>query len=455
MPLGPCRGRARATGLIVVCAFSLAGCATFSDTFGVIESHLAAGQFDQALEALERQSHRSRDRVLYLLNKAMLQRMRGDYAASNQAFEEAKTLMNQLYGASISEHTLSFVINDATRSYTGEEYEQVLVHLYAALNYLEMGDPGAARVEALQVDVKLREVAERLPDSYYAEDAFARYLTGLIYEDLGEWSDALIAYRKAYEAYTKQQPHTYVDVPPFLKYDLLRLTERQGLTAEMEKYKAKFDIDQWPGAREQEQLGEVVFILQNGLAPILREQSSAVVDPGSGHLIRISLPYFESRPSPVTDVQLSAGEHRSTAALVENIDAIARSHLQAKMPAITARTIARQVVKSKIAKEARRSAGQQSDSKDALAAAIFSIGVEIAGFITERADTRSWVTLPRDIYLARLALPPGQHTVRVELYGGLDRLVAVRDYPGVDIRRGRKTFLSQYWIPPNLPGRRR
>lgn len=454
MPPGPCRGRACAAGLIVLCAFSVAGCATFSDTFGVIEGHLAEGQYDQALETLEGQSHRSRDRVLYLLNKAMLQRMRGDYAASNQAFEEAKTLMDQLYGASISEHALSFVINDATRSYTGEEYEQVLVHLYAALNYLEMGDLGAARVEALQVDVKLREVAERLPDSYYAEDAFARYLTGLIYEDLGEWSDALIAYRKAYEAYTKQQPHTYVDVPPFLKYDLLRLTERQGLTAEMEKYKAKFDIDQWPGAREQEQLGEVVFILQNGLAPILREQSSAVVDPGSGHLIRISLPYFESRPSRVTDARVSAGGRQSTAALVENIDAIARSHLQAKMPAITVRAIARQVVKSKIAKEMRDSAGQKSNSKDALAAAILSIGVEIAAFATERADTRSWVTLPRNIYLARLALPPGRHTVRVELYGDSSWFFAARDYPDVEVRPGRKTYLSQYWIPYLLGPRR-
>jgi hypothetical protein len=385
----------------------------------------------------------------------MLQRMRGDYAASNQAFEEAKTLMDQLYGASISEHTLSFVINDATRSYTGEEYEQVLVHQYAALNYLEMGDLGAARVEALQVDVTLREVSERLPDSYYAEDAFARYLTGLIYEDLGEWSDALIAYRKAYEAYTKQQPHTHVDVPPFLKYDLLRLAERQGLTAEMKKYKAQFGIDQWPSAREQEQLGEVVFILQNGLAPILREQSSAVVDPGSGHLVRISLPYFESRPSSVTNVQVSAGERRSTAALVENIDAIARSHLQAKMPAITARAIARQIVKSKIAKEARRSARQQSDSNDALAAVILGLGIEIAAFATERADTRSWVTLPRNIYLARLALPPGRHTVRVELYGDSNWFVAARDYPDVEVHPGRKTYLSQFWIPPNLPGRRR
>ncbi len=59
---------------------------------------------------------------------------------------------------SLREQAASFLLNDEGRSYEGAALEQVLIHLYEALNYLEMGDPEAARVEALQVDLRLREL---------------------------------------------------------------------------------------------------------------------------------------------------------------------------------------------------------------------------------------------------------------------------------------------------------
>jgi len=91
--------------------------------------------------------------------------------------------MERLYAASISENALSFVVNDATVSYAGDDYEQVLVHLYMALNYLELGQRDEARVEALQVDTKLREIGEKIPANKFTEDALSRYLTGMIYEN--------------------------------------------------------------------------------------------------------------------------------------------------------------------------------------------------------------------------------------------------------------------------------
>ena len=41
----------------------------------------------------------------------------------------------------------------------------------------------------------------------------------------------------------------------------------------------------------------------------------------------------------------------------------------------------------------------------------------LLGAVTERADTRSWLTLPGQVHVLRLHLPPGRHDVKLELLG--------------------------------------
>ena len=462
-----CRAAFRA-GLLLG-AVVLSGCATYSDSFGIINRNLSDRQYDAALQEIEKQSVSKTGRALYLLNKGMVLRMKRDFAGSNQALEAAKAEMERLYAASLSENTLSFVVNDATVSYAGDDYEQVLVHLYMALNYLELGQPDDARVEALQVDIKLREIGEKIPDSKFTEDALSRYLTGLIYEELGEWSDAMIAYRKAYEAYQKYQTNYGMAMPDMLKHDLLRLAQRQGLKDEAARYKKEFGIDQAQEKnRKPEQEGELVFILNNGLAPIKREKAigawappPSVVGPGKPRasgtplqpvLVKIALPEYESRPNNVLNARISVSGKQSATQMMEDIDAIARASLAARMPAITARSIARAVAKGAIQESVDR-AGNNSGN-DAAAQLLGSFMVRVAAAATERADTRSWLTLPANIQMARLALPPGSYDVTVELLGADGQVVSTEVFPQVTINNTRKTYLTQHWVPANPATRR-
>ncbi len=364
----------------------------------------------------------------------MLLRMNRDYRGSNDAFEAAKRRIDALYGVSVHEQLTSFLVNDSTQSFVGEQFEQILIHLYEALNYLETGQLDNARVEALQIDIKLREQAERTSAKSYTEDAFARYLTGLIYEELGEWSDAMISYRSAYEAYIKYRQKYGMPIPAFLKYDLLRLAQRQGLNDEVQKYKAAFSIDTWPSQASLQDSGELVFMLHNGLAPIKREHSVVVNNPANGRLARISLPYYQSRLSPVTQARIVVNGKEVTTAVVEDINSIAIKDLQAKMPAITARLVARSVVKNQMAREA----GKQND--------LAGILVNVTNVLTERADTRSWLTLPHNILFARMPLPPGSYTVKVELLGNNRQILAVREFNDVTIKQQQKSYLSYHWV---------
>jgi hypothetical protein len=431
------------------CLAALAGCATFSETIQSTERSLALQQPKIALTEYEKLSGSGPDKVLYLMNKGMLLRMAGDYADSTRALEQTKPLIDELSAVSVSEQTLSVAVNDATKSFVGADFEQVAVRTYLALNYLEQGRLDAARVEALQVDVLLREKAQASPDSPYAEDAFARYLTGIIYEDEGEWSDAMIAYRKAYEAYEGQLKAFGVEVPETLKHDLIRLADRMGLTREAKKFRGEFKIEQTMSEAELLERGEVILTVHAGLAPVKREKSATVVNPANGRMLRIALPQYRTRAQPFAYATLGADAALSArTSRVENIDAIAVKTLDAEMPLITARAIARMAVKDTMAKAAS-AAGNNNSSSAAAGAGLLGLAVNVAAVLTERADTRSWFTLPGEIHLARLALPPGDYTLKFELHGRDDHVLDSGEIK-VTLRKGEKKYLSRHWIPTNL-----
>jgi hypothetical protein len=414
------------------CLLLLQGCASYSHSFEPIDAKLANNDPASALTLLDEQGYNDRNQLLYLLNKAMLLRMQGKFAASNQEFEAAKKIIQAYSAISVTEQSTSFVINDTTITYTGIPLDQVMLHTFEALNYLELGNLNDARVEALQVDVLLQRLTQDAPDSALSVDPFARYLAGMIYEELGEDSDAMIAYRKAYQAYREHKRLYASTVPVYLKQDLLRLSRRMELQDEYQKYKTEFGAHLASQADFPPDDGKVVLFFSNGLAPVKREKSQAIYDPGSGIVVRISLPYYQNRPTPVSHLRLGTGNYHSESERVENISSIARATLQSALPGITARAMGRAITKYQMAREARR--------QDDLA----GILVNIMNVVTERADTRSWLTLPSNIQMARLNLPAGNYTLTVELLGQNGTVINTRQLKDVRIEASKTRYISIY-----------
>lgn len=405
-----------------------AGCATYSDWVDQMEHEVAAGNTDGALEILDKYLDGRRDQVLYLLNRAMLLRMAGRFEASNRSFEAAKTLIDRLSAISVSEQGGAFSVNEMMRSYTGEPFDRVLIHVYAALNYLELGRPQDARVEALQMDALLNELASRgVP-----ELPVARYISALVYETLREWDDALIDYRKTYQAYLQYPGDFHAGMPVQLKYDLLRLTRRVGLRDENERYRKQWGMEDDSGLDERMARGELVFLLHSGLAPLkFSENVSAVTR--DGELVTLSMPYYVPRTATVSGAVLSeAGRHKETE-MFEDINVIAQYTLDKQKPALLARAIARAALKH----EATEAADDQNDA--------LGLIVNMAGVLSERADTRSWSTLPGRIYIVRLPLDPGAHGILVDLKDHGGALVARREF-SFTLKEGEKRFISLHWI---------
>lgn len=410
------------------------GCATYSETSHLLQERLVEGRPELALELLEKRSADRGDRVLYLLNKGMLLRLGGDYAASNEALEEAKGLIDQLVAISISEQTAALSVSDTQRSYLGEPYERILLHLYKTLNYLALADHDGARVEVLQADLALQQFAASARE--VGAEGIMRYLSGLVFEQAGEWSDALIAYRKAVDAYRSSGGVAAVPLP--LRQDLLRLAQRQGLDEEVERYRNEFGGGNRAGfARGEEDRGEVIVVLGTGLVPVKEEQSLNVLDVVGGRWYRIATPsYPPGRALPFAEIRITVNGEVARAAPGENIDDLARRALEAAMPGITARALARMVVKGVAMREVERN--------DPL----LGLLANLAAVVSERADTRAWITLPAKLYLARLSLPPGRYEVAVEWLGPGGGALTTRVYREVEIRPGSAVYIQDHWIGP-------
>jgi hypothetical protein len=415
--------------LLMLVAFYLGGCTTYSHQAVSMRDNLLAGRPDLARVVAEKEDE-DQDDVLASLNKGMLRRMTGDYTGSNRIFESAKQRIESLYGISVTDTAASLTINDAIRDYKGDRYEQILLHAYMAMNYLQLGEPDSARVEMLQADVKMMEWGEQ-PE----EDPFVRYLAGIIFEALGEKDQALVSYRKARNVYLATENKQYLDVPIMLQKDLLRLMADQGLWDEYRRLKSEAGLVNFKPMELGGDFGELVVILNTGLAPIRTE--SAIMTFSSevqGH-VRVAFPVYKAAPTPANKSQLRAGGRIVGLETVENIDRLARHALDQEMPLIMSRAIARAVVKY----QSQKSANEQH--------ALAGFLLTVTNLATERADTRSWTTLPKEIQMARVMLPAGQHDVNIEIINAAGRVVDVIN-ASVDIRSRQRTFLTRHWIAP-------
>lgn len=418
----------------VILLLGLTGCAAYMASMQQVDRALVEHNPGAALKALQPMQG-GRDQALYLLNKAMILRMQDHFADSANAFEQAKHLMRYLEATSISENAAALTVSENLRSYAGELYERLLLHVYLAMDYLQLADPDSARVEVQQIDDLLKRLYPGADAAPQGGDAFARYFSAIVYESQGDWSNAMIDYRKAYQAY-RAEGLSDRQIPHDLQVSLCRFADFLGLDEERDAYKQRFGIDSWPPVESpaSDPDGQLVFVFSNGLAPEKIPATSVVQDPVSGHFYSISLPNLRRRIPAVRDASLSIGNATADTERVENIARDAHRALQAELPKLTAYEIARNV--------ARQTAANRADRKDPGAGALLSLICTVA----DQADTRIWNTLPDDIQLARLRLPPGNYILAVALRGGNGNTVENKLIANVQIKPGRTTFSAWHAI---------
>jgi len=437
-------------GILLLLLF-LSSCAPPVRHYTRINNYLYQGQYSEADSVLEKSKgvYGIRNSVLYYLDRAMVLHLAGRYAESNAFLERAELRMEDLYTKSVTSEAGAMLTNDNLLPYEGEDFEKVMVNVIGALNYVYLHQWDDALVEARKVDHKLNTLNDKYEKkNVYKEDAFARYLSGLLYEVKDEYNDAFIAYRKAYETYGVYEQDYGTGVPPPLPGDLLRLTESLHLDEEYNYYSNIFSDTSWVTQDQMTRDGEIIFISLDGYAPIKTDYfiDAPVPDSEGGiYHLRIALPRFVIQPDELEYVEVKLFDSAGSVAsqemfLAEDIAAIAVKDLEDRIGRITAKAIARAAAKYLASLEVRKKV-----KDDPFADFLVKLGTNIYTIASEQADKRSWQTLPAQIRMARLAVPPGSYTLVAEYYGGNHRLLMKKSYP-VDLQGGDKVFLSNRYL---------
>jgi hypothetical protein len=443
--------------LFAVLAFVLlAGCAPSVNRYLLIEASLRAHD-PKGADAIVQRSEKEygdKSRLLYGMDRGMTLQLAGDYQQSNAVLEQAEEELDRLYTRKIRTETLAFMTNETALPYEGDPYEQVLINVLKALNYAVLGQWQDALVEARRIDHRLNVLSDRTKEkNVYREDGFARYLSAILYECTGDVNNAFIAYRNAYETFEATRAWSHTAVPSQLRADLLRTAEALHFTQELAEYQHVFPYTRWETSQALQHLAQVVVISYNGRAPRKEDQfldlpislnalqlvllnrgfsqanqhSNQAVDTVlyglNGRVVRVALPRLVPQKThvPVDTVSLipdNGTRVTLNTELVHNVTALADKALSERMAGITVKALARAATKFALAEGATRGA-QQAAGKDAapwvgLLTGLLTKGLAVA---SEEADKRSWLTLPDEIHLARVWVPPGRYQVQNRLAG--------------------------------------
>ncbi len=224
----------RKTLLTVLLPVLLQACAVQQQKINSLADQLELSTPEATLLSLQSISPPERDRAQYLLNTGLLKSITGDFEGANSDLQSAKNILNDLQAVSVTENLGAAMVNETLRSYDGSASERVLLHLLLSINYLMLNNLDAARVEVLQADIVMKELARE--DRPIGQLASAHYIAGLVYELGSELDDAMISYRKAANIMALRN----MPPPPALKSSLLSLSKRLGLDEEYEKYREQF-----------------------------------------------------------------------------------------------------------------------------------------------------------------------------------------------------------------------
>lgn len=415
----------------------LTHCASYTDDTQELRRDFIGGKYKASLEKLEKSPLKTSNtnRLLYNLEKSMIVDRMGDRKSSRDLLLKADKIVDELYTTSISKTAATFFFNDSASDYEGEDYEKVAIHTLLAYSFLEDNDINAARVEAKKINGKLHEITQNYDPKYahYKEDAFARFLSGLIYESKENWDDAIIDYRKAIEVYDSPSYSKFYDggIPDSLVTSLYGVALRRKRNDVLQDLKNRFPkiLEKYDEQlRENPKGGDLIVLHAAGHIESKKAKEFLLPIPVGDHMqiMRISYPVIEKQNIDWQNTQCGASVNSRyfAAANTLNFNALAYQSLDDKRGRLVLKNMARLIIKATAVYEAEKNFG-----------ILGFIGASVAAAVTETADTRSWTLLPQAFYVNRIRLAPGKHSVELKTASRVTQVLSV------DVDAGSLKFL--------------
>ena len=415
--------------LFVTVFLLLSGCASYYTKHRKLYRSIETGQFEAADKLLEKdtKSPNNRNSLLYYLDRGYVSWMLNDYRQSVDYLNTAENTIDD-YSMNLGAEALALISNPMVKPYRAEDFEVVMVNCFKAINFMQLENYEAAMVECRRINLKLNNLNDKYPShkNRYSRDAFAHTMMGLLYDANGDYNNAFIAYRNAFEIYETDYAQNFnIQPPQQLKLDLLRTAYSTGFGDEVVFFERKFGMKYTPAKKPE---AEIIFFWMNGFGPVKDEWSVnftilrgaggmvTFVNEGEGFsfpfflgsssekesfsdlkLVRVAFPKYVERKPISESAVITSGSVTYPLQLAEDINAIAFKTLHDRFMREMANSLLRMATKQALEEITRK--------KDKNLGAIFSI----FNAVTEKSDTRNWQCLPHGISYARVPLVNGDN----------------------------------------------
>ncbi len=488
--------------VVLLSLIFIVSCGGLNSYFYKLEEAIIKNDYNKTKELIitSKDSYGTKNEFLYYLDLGFIEHLSGDCEQSNKAFEQAKKIYDKNYTKSISAGAFSLFANDNVIPYYGHPYEISYANVICALNYVLQGQNNEAVVEARQVDNLFKKInADSNGKAFYNDDPFVKYFMGIIYENAGYYNDALIAYKSALKNYdtslylqTREDDYSFysqknkenknigysLSAPKDLIYKIFDLYDYLGFSTEAYEFKYKYASVFNGRIKPDKSFGELIVINYNGLSPkkvdsIIelafskawvyfnaesinsKEQDnvnkvrSAVAAGFNGDYIKVASPKYERYNNQITNFVIEEIDTGTKTSLGQEFSGYAAadmgtlmiSALQRENLAIYSKTIARAVGRYVIAKVVADQVRQHENEKTGgWLGTLTQATLNIANSMLEKADKRSWRTLPDRINMARIYLPEGEHTFRINYINAFKNVI-YSDIITAEIKKGKKTFI--------------
>jgi hypothetical protein len=457
--------------LLLIALLCVQGCASFrtdKSQYAGMDQLMAKADYPAAItkiEAAKQTAYTYKDRVVYYLDIGMLHHWNGDYEKSNEMLEKAERGIEENFTKSITRSASSMIMNDNILAYAGEDYEDIYLNVFKALNYLALGLNDDAFVEVRRIDNKLVQLESKYDriavkmsraeearetfvpgKSHFQESALGRYLSMMLYRADYKWDDVRIDLEKMDRGW-KLQPDIYTFPRPDLSLSTKRITAPRS----------RLNVIAFSGLAPDKKATtfrihteENIIILAGSSENYLGRQnlSGLSIIPWEGiregYHFKIQLPYMEKRPSKVEYIKVEInGMTAQTLQQLESLENAAVETFSIQNPLIYLKTITRAVIKGLAAEKAKQDMTEDMDSGMAF---FTRLAADLLVDSTENADLRVSRFFPAEAAALELHLEEGTYDIRINYYNTQGRLLHTDNRVGVRIEAGRLNVLESSYL---------
>jgi len=356
-----------------------------------ISASLTKGEFESAFAYADRIYKKSQDpggarqnRYLALLERGRLGFATRKYDQCIADLQEAEKRFLTIEGTvSLTEGLGSLVTDDTAQEYEPEMHEKLMISPYLVLAYLSKGDFEGARVERNRTIQKIHQYIEEKPERTYLENPFARLLSAIVYEMDGKNDDAKIEYHKIK-----------------LDNEIKRIDENK------------------------ERKSDLVILIGAGIGPRKYEVKwGPMTVPVGTQTITLGFAYAGYNPSDsdVRNCSVSIdGKPAGETSVLYDLENTILAQYESNKGAVTGKILARMTGKA-AAQVAAQYGAEQLAGNIPFASLFMKAAITVASnqwISAEKADLRSWLTLPKQIQYVRLNdLEPGEHNIIINHNG--------------------------------------